>query len=323
MTGPSGSGKTTILTLIGGLRSVQSGSLVVNGRELNGMSREDLVSLRRSIGFIFQAHNLFDAYSAVQNVGLALELGDCPASEMRTRSIEILTRLGLGHRLENRPAQLSGGQRQRVAIARAVANRPRVILADEPTAALDKDSGREVVKLLRERATEDKATILIVTHDNRILDVADRIVTMVDGRVSSNVNVKEADAICNFLRRCDTFTGLPAPALLEISQKMKRERFRPPAKVIEQGAMGDKFYVVRQGALSIFVEKDGVTRKVGTVGKGGFFGEAALLTGAPRAATVAVDSPCELYSLGKDDFTKAVAANAGLRGQLVSLAVTR
>jgi putative ABC transport system ATP-binding protein len=188
-TGPSGSGKTTLLTLVCGLRSVQNGSVRTLDVELNGASRETLVRVRRNIGFIFQAHNLLDALTACQNVQMGLQLdGSIGAHEARERSIEILKAVGLAERVDHYPNQLSGGQKQRVAIARALVRQPKIVLADEPTAALDKVTGREVVDILHKLAKEQGCAILLVTHDNRILDVADRILTLEDGRVTSFTN---------------------------------------------------------------------------------------------------------------------------------------
>jgi putative ABC transport system ATP-binding protein len=188
MTGPSGSGKTTLLSLIGALRTIQDGSLNVLGQEIVGLSKANLVKVRRSIGFIFQSHNLFESITACQNVEMAIELWHT-RPEKRQRAIEILTQIGLGNRIDYKPKSLSGGQNQRVAIARALVNQPALILADEPTAALDKQSGREVVLLMQQLAKEEGCTILMVTHDNRILDVVDRIITMVDGRLESDENL--------------------------------------------------------------------------------------------------------------------------------------
>jgi putative ABC transport system ATP-binding protein len=186
LTGPSGSGKTTLLTLAGALRSVQEGSLTVLGQELNNASVDTLAGIRRSIGFIFQAHNLLEALTARQNVQMSLALhGAVSKAEADRKAIEMLTAVGLGGRVDYYPAQLSGGQKQRVAIARALIARPQIILADEPTAALDKKSGREVVEILQRLAKQQGAAILLVTHDNRILDIADRILTLEDGRISS------------------------------------------------------------------------------------------------------------------------------------------
>lgn len=185
LTGPSGSGKTTLLTLIGALRTVQEGSLKVLGQEIVGLNKSALVNVRRNIGFIFQAHNLFLSLTAAQNVEMAIELQD-DWSNKRKRAIAILTELGLGERVDYKPAALSGGQKQRVAIARALVNQPDLVLADEPTAALDKQSGRDVMTLLQHLAKEQGKTVLMVTHDNRILDVADRIITMVDGRLETD-----------------------------------------------------------------------------------------------------------------------------------------
>jgi putative ABC transport system ATP-binding protein len=186
MNGPSGSGKTTLLTLAGALRSVEEGSLRILGHELRGAGNEDLVRTRANIGFIFQAHNLLEALTAQQNVQMSLGLeADLSKSEALGRSGEALQAVGLGDYLDAYPSKLSGGQRQRVAIARALVRRPKIVLADEPTAALDKKTGREVVELIHSLAKEQGCAILLVTHDNRILDLADRILTLEDGRISS------------------------------------------------------------------------------------------------------------------------------------------
>jgi putative ABC transport system ATP-binding protein len=186
LTGPSGSGKTTLLTLIGALRSTQRGNLRVLGHELRGASERTLTTVRKSTGYIFQAHNLLEALSVSQNVEMALQLHEgIPVVERERRAAAILGSVGLGEHIERRPSQLSGGQRQRVAIARALVGEPRILLADEPTAALDKETGRAVVRLIQQLAKERGVTVLLVTHDNRILDVADRILALEDGRLSS------------------------------------------------------------------------------------------------------------------------------------------
>ncbi len=185
-TGPSGSGKTTLLTLVGALRTVQEGSLRVMNEELNGANTQTVVKVRRNVGFIFQAHNLLSSLTACQNVEMALQLDPTIGrEESRRRAVEMLNAVGLGARIDYMPRQLSGGQKQRVAIARALVTRPQIILADEPTAALDKKSGREVVEILHRLAKTQGCAILLVTHDNRILDIADRIVTLDDGRITS------------------------------------------------------------------------------------------------------------------------------------------
>lgn len=186
LTGPSGSGKTTVLTLIGALRSAQEGSVQVLGRELRGASARQRVEVRRNIGYIFQLHNLLDSLTAIQNVQMALQLqGRLSQREQRHRALEVLEAVGLADRAHHLPRALSGGQKQRVAIARALATRPRIILADEPTASLDRQSGRDVVDLIRGLAREEDVTVVLVTHDNRILDVADRIAHLEDGRLQS------------------------------------------------------------------------------------------------------------------------------------------
>ncbi|MBN3876087.1 MULTISPECIES: DevA family ABC transporter ATP-binding protein [unclassified Nostoc] len=187
MTGPSGSGKTTLLSLIGGLRSVQEGSLKFLGEELIGVSQNKLVQMRRNIGYIFQAHNLLGFLTAKQNVQMAVELNDnISQTEAVAKSKAMLGSVGLEERVDYYPDNLSGGQKQRIAIARALVNRPPLVLADEPTAALDKQSGRDVVEIMQSLAKNQGTTILLVTHDNRILDIADRIVEMEDGLLTRN-----------------------------------------------------------------------------------------------------------------------------------------
>ena len=186
VTGPSGSGKTTMLTLVGALRSAQEGSVRVLGQELCGAKPATLEKVRKQIGFIFQQHNLLGALTAIQNVELGARVtGKIRRSELRKRAAQMLEAVGLGDRLHHHPEQLSGGQRQRVAIARALVGEPVMLLADEPTASLDKQSGREVVDRMKFLAREHGTTILLVTHDNRILDIADRIVHLEDGRLST------------------------------------------------------------------------------------------------------------------------------------------
>jgi putative ABC transport system ATP-binding protein len=185
LTGPSGSGKTTLLTLIGGLRSVQEGSLQFLGDELNTASSEKLVQIRRQIGYIFQAHNLLEFLTARQNVQMSLELQSVSESESISRSEAMLKSVMLGNRVNYYPQQLSGGQKQRVAIARALVSHPKLILADEPTAALDSKTGRDIIELMQRLSKEQGSAILMVTHDNRILDVADRTIHMEDGCLKS------------------------------------------------------------------------------------------------------------------------------------------
>ncbi len=194
MTGPSGSGKTTLLTLVSGLRSPQSGSCKILGKELCGTSSAALVQARRNNGYIFQAHNLHHSLTASQNVQMGLEVhGKYSQAQMRVRAIAMLEEVGLKERIDYYPDKLSGGQKQRVAIARALVAHPAIVLADEPTAALDSQSGRDVVNIMQKLAREQGSTILLVTHDNRILDIADRIVHMEDGKLVNN-SVKEKAA---------------------------------------------------------------------------------------------------------------------------------
>ncbi len=319
MTGPSGSGKTTLLTLIGALRAIQEGGVKLWGTELAGLSPLDQVKMRRNIGFIFQAHNLFDALTARQNIKMAIELTDVPASERDALADATLASLGLAERVNYKPRNLSGGQRQRVAIGRALVNRPRLILADEPTAALDKDSGANVVALLRKLADENGTTVMIVTHDNRILSVADRLVNMIDGNIVSNIRVKENMIICAILKKCTVFKDMSPSDLTDIAQKMEQEDFAAGTDIIRQGEIGDKFYVIAQGSAQIITAAPAdSSRAAPQIREGAFFGEVALLRDQPRNATVRALEPVTTYTLSKDNFLAAVRAHKSFEEQLAN-----
>jgi putative ABC transport system ATP-binding protein len=194
--GPSGSGKTTVLTLVGCLRSVQEGSVRVLGQELAGADNETLMLMRRRIGFIFQAHNLHDSLTALQNVRIGLEIhGRKAMQNWRPACEQLLSLVGLSERMDFLPDQLSGGQKQRVAVARALVGNPEIVFADEPTAALDAQSGRSVVGMLRKLADQRKTTVFMVTHDHRVLDFADRVIKMEEGRIVSDSIAMESRSI--------------------------------------------------------------------------------------------------------------------------------
>jgi putative ABC transport system ATP-binding protein len=314
LTGPSGCGKTTLLTLIGGLRRVQEGSLRVLGREMFGLTDAGLMDVRRDIGFIFQAHNLFESLTALQNVRMAMELRRRDPDGMRQDAIRALEAVGLGHRISYKPKGLSGGQRQRVAIARALVNRPRLILADEPTAALDKGSTDTVMDLLDGLKAEG-STILIVTHDNKILGRADRIISMADKQIKSNVTA-ETFQICEFLRNCPAFTGLGADELASVAAKVVPEHHLPGSSVVRQGEAGDKFYIIKDGKAEVFVADSTSTRRVRVLARGDYFGEVALMADQPRSATVQAIDELDLYVLDKASFHAAIAAIAPFQQRL-------
>ena len=184
--GPSGCGKTTLLTLIGALRTCQEGSLNVLSKELNGASRSTRQKLRRNIGMIFQGHNLLRCLTAEQNVQMGADLiRGLTYLQRREIARRWLSEVGLEEHLRKLPSDLSGGQKQRVAIARALSANPKLLLADEPTSALDSVTGREIVALLRRLAKDQNCSVLMVTHDPRISDMADRILNMEDGKIFS------------------------------------------------------------------------------------------------------------------------------------------
>ena len=312
MTGPSGAGKTTLLTLIGALRSVQEGRIEVLGRDLSRLGGGELVGIRRDIGFIFQMHNLFDALSAFENVKMAAQLGDTPPAEMRRRGTGILERLGLGHRIDYKPRFLSGGERQRVAIGRALVNHPRLVLADEPTAALDKDSTVNVINLLKQTTIEHGSAVMMVTHDHRIIDCADRLVHMVDGRIMSDVVLHDALRICEFLRPIDLFKTLTPRQLTDVAEEMTKRHFSAGEIIIREGEPGEEFFLISEGEVDVIRAEHEVAR----LGPGDFFGEVALISGEPRNATVVAVTEVDTYVLGKTDFQTAIATSQSFRDQL-------
>jgi putative ABC transport system ATP-binding protein len=313
MTGPSGSGKTTLLTLIGGLRSLQEGRIEVLGHDLSGLGPRELVRVRRDIGFIFQLHNLFESLTAYENVKMAVQLaGVGSAAHIRERAVGILERLGLGHRIDHKPHSLSGGQRQRVAIARALANRPKLVLADEPTAALDKDASHTVVQLFKEMTVEHGTAILMVTHDHRIIELADRLVHMVDGRIVSDIVLNDALRICEFLKGVEAFKNLTPHELTNVAERMTRRQFMPGEVIIREGEVGEELFLISEGEVEI--DREG--REVARLGPGDFFGELALMSGNPRNANVVATRPVDTYVLGKDDFDAAIQASTSFREQL-------
>ena len=184
--GPSGSGKTTLLSLIGALRTMQIGNLQIFGQDLLGAKSRRLMQTRSQIGFIFQHHNLLNCLSAWENVSTSLQLhSQIPKRDYRPQAVAVLNAVGLADKLDAYPENLSRGQKQRVAIARALVSHPKLVLADEPTSSLDSQAGRDVVEIMQRLAREEGCTVLLVTHDNRILDIADRILHMEDGRLQS------------------------------------------------------------------------------------------------------------------------------------------
>jgi putative ABC transport system ATP-binding protein len=184
--GPSGSGKTTLLSILGGILTPTSGTVTLLGQEITQMGRSQLAHFRlRHIGFIFQNFNLFPALTAAENIALVLKVRGTPERLSLAAACEILARVGLGDKARSLPRDLSGGQKQRVAIARALVGNPCIIMADEPTAALDSQSGHAVIEVLRQLAKEEQATVLMVTHDPRIVDVADQVAYLEDGQIKA------------------------------------------------------------------------------------------------------------------------------------------
>jgi putative ABC transport system ATP-binding protein len=320
MTGPSGSGKTTLLTLIGGLRTAQSGSLLVNGRELVASSRAALVAHRRQIGFIFQHHNLFSSLSAIENVRMATSLQPGGRKADRRRAAAILERLGLGDRATYHPGRLSGGQRQRVAIARALVNRPQLVLADEPTAALDAASGAIVMELLRDLADgPERSTILIVTHDQRLLDRADRIVSMVGGRIISSVMPAMTIRILKTISQLKELQGLSESTLTRMADQMMVERRRAGEVLAREGTPGHKIGVIGEGRAEVL--KEGLVQR--ELGPGDYFGVFTALSGRLIRETVRARTDLEVFTLSKDGFLKVMDTDKDYEHRIRELYMTR
>ncbi len=312
MTGQSGSGKTTLLTLIGTLRRVQEGRLRVLGQPLHDASDNEIVNVRQRLGFIFQAHNLFGSLTALQNVRMALEVQKTrlPRPAENRRCAEMLDAVGLSDRIHYKPNALSGGQKQRVAVARGLVHEPDILLADEPTAALDEESGRKVVTLFQQQARERGTAIVIVTHDNRILDVADRIVKMDFGHITRDTRVSEASLIGEMMSRCRVFDGVTVRTMTCLADRMQAERHAAGARIIRQGDPGDKFYLIRDGSLAVRRGPD--EEQLAELGPGDFFGETALITGEPRNAHVDAATDVVVYTLDQESFRQAMRECATL-----------
>ena len=205
--GPSGSGKTTLLSILGCIMKPTSGTIQLAGMSIDGLSAEELAKVRRDhIGFIFQSYNLFPTLSALENVRIALDVRGIKGFAATSRAEEVLREVGLGHRLTNYPSNLSGGEQQRVAVARAIASSPSIVLADEPTAALDGENGHAVMALLARIAKEQNRSVLAVTHDPRTLGYADRVVRIEDGKIVGEERRPE---------------GINAPEITDLTKRRK------------------------------------------------------------------------------------------------------
>lgn len=205
--GPSGSGKTTLLSILGCIMAPTSGTLRIAGTQITGLGAEELAKIRRDhIGFIFQSYNLFPTLNAIENVRIALDVRGITGFAATSRAEEVLRDVGLGHRLMNYPGNLSGGEQQRVAVARAIASSPDIVLADEPTAALDSENGHAVMALLSRIAKEQKRSVLAVTHDPRTLGYADRVVRIEDGKIVGEERRPE---------------GINAPEITDLTKRRK------------------------------------------------------------------------------------------------------
>ena len=188
LVGPSGSGKSTLLNMIGGLDEPTTGSVIVDGVEITQLSENKLIDFRlHNIGFVFQSFNLIPVLTAKENIGFVLQLQHAPRKEREQRVLDLLKEVGLDDKINSKPGELSGGQQQRVAVARALASKPKIILADEPTANLDSKSAANLLDIMAKLNKEEKITFLFSTHDQRVIKKARRVITLVDGKIASDV----------------------------------------------------------------------------------------------------------------------------------------
>ncbi|MCI5223679.1 MAG: ATP-binding cassette domain-containing protein [Candidatus Electrothrix sp. AR4] len=302
LTGLSGSGKTTLISLIGCLRTVQEGSLKVLGEELRGAKEAKLRKMRRRIGYVFQQFNLLDFMTIRQNVQQSLKLQNTyTVKKARLLSEEMLDRVGLGERINAYPAELSGGQKQRVAIARALVHRPRLVLADEPTAALDSVTGREIIELFQQLAMEQNSAALIVTHNIRALENADEIYQMKDGYLGTAAREQLSLAL----------PTLNDHELEYISEHSDLQIYPPGHVIIRQGDIATAFFILIRGEVEILhTRQDGKEKRIALLDKrGDYFGEIGLLQkNARRAATVRTTGldNAEVLVIGCEDFLKMV-----------------
>lgn len=309
LTGYSGSGKTTLLSLVGCLRSVQHGSLKLFGEELNGAGSRKLLAMRRKIGYIFQSFNLLDFMTIRQNVMQTLELqDDFEPQAARRRCEEILDKVGLGDRAKDYPRDLSGGQKQRVAIARALAHNPRLVLADEPTAALDAATGREIIDLFGRLAKEQGSAVFLVTHNMRILDAADEILHLDDGRLGTAV-AAQISLI---------FPTLSESQLSEVSAHAEQRIYKPGEVVFRQGDEASEFFILLNGAVEIVCEDlNGKTCLIDRLSRrGDYFGEIELMSGqSRRLATIEVseDGDARVLAIGRTAFIAMIEGSRPTR----------
>jgi putative ABC transport system ATP-binding protein len=303
LTGPSGSGKTTLLTIIGALRRVDQGKARVLGRDVGRLDAAGRVALRRDVGFIFQFHNLFDSLSAIENVRMATALKPGTVAAMNDRAEAILTRLGMDDRMDHLPSQLSGGQNQRVAIARALVNQPALVLADEPTASLDAQSGQEVITVLHELATgPNRTTVLIVTHDQRVLDRADRIVNLVSGRIVSNVRPDRAVHIVGMLKVLPRCAKLGPATLTRIAERLTTETRPAGELIVREGEVGERIYLINQGIAEATTQGQPPRQLL----PGDAFGQVTEFSDIPVGETVISRTPLELFVLTHDAYQEVL-----------------
>ncbi len=305
LTGYSGSGKTTLISLIGCLRSVQQGSLKLLGEELHNANEAKLLTMRRRIGYVFQHFNLLEFMTIRQNVQQSLRLQhNYSAKQTCYLSEQMLDKVGLGNRVNAYPAELSGGQKQRVAIARALVHKPQLVLADEPTAALDSVTGREIIEVFQKLVKEQNSAALIVTHNTRVLDSADEILHMEDGHLGIAAREEVSLAL----------PTLKDDELEEIAKNSNLKIYSSGEIIIQQGDTATEFFILLKGVVEVVhTQQNGQENHIAYIrNRGDYFGEMGLLAeNSRRTATIRAigEENVETLVINRNAFLKMVGDN--------------
>jgi putative ABC transport system ATP-binding protein len=297
--GPSGSGKTTLLSILGLILRPSAGRILVGGEDVTGLTEAQLPHVRaRTYGFVFQGFNLFPALSARENVMIAIRMKDPRGRDAAKKAARLLDLVGLGDRVDRRPAELSGGQQQRVAIARALAGDPPLLLGDEPTAALDSRTALHVMQLLRSLVTPTRGVALL-THDVRLQRFADRVVRIDDGRV----DVAKITPLATLLGGIPLFAGLGQAVLADLANHCRERALGGGAYLSRAGEIPAGIFVVAEGTLeAVRTLPTGEESIIETVSRGTVVGELAILHGEPRATCLRSRGPTFGYELDGETF---------------------
>jgi putative ABC transport system ATP-binding protein len=317
ITGESGSGKTTLLSLIGCLRSLQEGSIKIFGQELSGANQRQLLSLRQNIGYVFQHFNLLEFLTARENVQTSLEIQpNFSPIQVREKSEWMLEQVGLGNKINAYPSELSGGQKQRVAIARALVHKPKLLLADEPTAALDSTTGREIIELITRLAKQQESAAIIVTHNRRLLPAADQVIHVENGKLTAAI----ADELSLSL---PTLTDYQ---LDQITPFINVVNYDALQTIVAEDEPANEFFIILDGSVEVIkFDLDQTPQIIAQLNQHDYFGEVGLLTGGRRTATVRVSAKgqAKILVLDRTTFANLIGNSETTKSFLINQAHQR